>query len=76
MLSPSTAARDRGKKRRLYLASGVEEYWIVDLDARVIERWRQGDMRPEIVDGKFAFALNVGVAGAIDLPELFADVLR
>lgn len=76
VLSPSTAARDRGKKRRLYLASGVEEYWIVDLDARVIERWRQGVTRPEIVDGTFEFALNIGVSGSISLPELFAEVLR
>ena len=32
ILSPSTAARDRGKKRQLYLDAGVQEYWIVDID--------------------------------------------
>ncbi len=52
VLSRSTAARDRGTKRRLYLEAGVEEYWIVDLDARLIERWRLGDDGPEIVDGE------------------------
>lgn len=76
ILSPSTAARDRVTKRGLYLESGVEEYWIVDLDAQTIERWRQGDRRPEILAGEFAFALSVGVSGAIALPDLFAEVWR
>jgi Uma2 family endonuclease len=76
VLSASTAARDRGQKRRLYLESAVEEYWIVDLDARVIERWREGDERPEIVDGVLRFALDVGVAGSIDLARYFEEVLR
>lgn len=76
VLSPITASRDRGKKRRLYLESGVEEYWIVDLDARVVERWRQRDMRPEIIDGALQFALHVGVSGSIELPDFFAEILR
>ncbi len=71
VISPSTASRDRGKKRRLYLAAGVEEYWIVDVDARLIERWRQGDDRPEIVDGTLEWSLSTGVSGRIELPSLF-----
>lgn len=49
VLSPGTAARDRGVKRRLY-QEHADEYWIVDLDARLIERWRPGDARPEVLD--------------------------
>ena len=45
--SPSTAARDRGVKRRLYQRESVPEYWIVDCDARCVERWRPGDEVPE-----------------------------
>jgi len=30
---------DRVAKRDLYLESGVDEYWIVDLDAKLVERW-------------------------------------
>ena len=37
ILSPATARRDRGEKLRLYLESGVAEYWIVDPEARTIE---------------------------------------
>lgn len=71
IISPSTAARDRGKKRRLYLESGVEEYWIVDVDARLIERWRPGDKRPEIMDGELRLQLSVGVACVVEVPKLF-----
>ena len=50
VLSPSTAPRDRGAKRRIYQRAGVAEYWVVDSDAALIERWMPGDVRPEIVD--------------------------
>ena len=31
------------------------EYWIVDLDARLIERWRPDDERPEILTGRLVW---------------------
>ncbi len=70
VLSPSTAASDRGSKRRLYRDAGVEEYWIVDIAARVVERWQQGDDRPEIVDGILEWKLRTA-SGSVNLPELF-----
>jgi Uma2 family endonuclease len=39
ILSPSTAARDRGIKLDRYRLFGVPEYWIVDPDERRIEVW-------------------------------------
>ena len=36
ILSPSTEARDRTVKRALYARHGVNEYWLVDADARTI----------------------------------------
>ncbi|MCC7054879.1 MAG: Uma2 family endonuclease [Gemmatimonadaceae bacterium] len=48
VLSPSTARFDRVVKRGRYQRYGVE-YWIVDLDARVVERWTPASDRPEIV---------------------------
>lgn len=49
VLSPGTARRDRGKKREIYQAAGVSEYWIVDIDSRMIERWTPEHDRPEIL---------------------------
>ena len=46
VLSPSSSRHDRVRKRLLYQRH-VPEYWIVDLDARLIERWRSEDERPE-----------------------------
>ena len=74
VLSPSTAALARGKRRVSYLARGIEEYWIVDLEAHAVERWRQGFTQPEIVSGDLAFALSVGLAGTINLREVFARI--
>lgn len=76
VVSPSTSARDRGIKRRLYIEAGVEEYWIVDLDGRVFERWRRGNALPEVVDSEFRFAVGKGISGVFDLQRYFADVLR
>jgi Uma2 family endonuclease len=38
-ISPSSARTDRVEKREHYLDAGVEEYWVVDLEARMVERW-------------------------------------
>lgn len=37
VLSPSTAANDRGCKKRMFARFGVPEYWIVDADACTLE---------------------------------------
>jgi Uma2 family endonuclease len=55
VLSSSTARADRQVKRRLYQRQNVPEYWIVDVDARIIERWRPEDERPEILSERLAW---------------------
>jgi len=40
VLSPSTAAADRGIKRQLAARYGAPHYWLVDPDARLIETYR------------------------------------
>jgi Uma2 family endonuclease len=76
VLSPSTAQRDRFMKRRTFQRAGIPEYWIVDLDARAVERWRPGDDRPEILDDRLTWAPEgAGEPLRITLPELFTQVL-
>ena len=70
VISPASARHDRGPKRVLYGAQRVDEYWIVDTDSRVIERWTPGDPRPEVLAVRLAWqpdpanaALEIDVAG-------------
>lgn len=74
--SPSTARYDRGLKRRFYQRAGVAEYWIVDLDARLVERWQPHDTRPEVLVDRLTW--RPGPAGeslTIDLAAFFARVM-
>jgi Uma2 family endonuclease len=75
-LSPATARADRHKKRHIYMEEDVGEYWIVDLDARVFERWRKGDDRPEILSESLGWQPRADIpALIIDLPAYFTEVL-
>ncbi len=76
VLSPSTARYDRLVKRRMFQRLGIAEYWIADLDARLVERWRPTDSRPEVLAEFLEW--HPGGAGeplAIDLPALFESVM-
>ncbi|HEX8395567.1 MAG TPA: Uma2 family endonuclease [Longimicrobium sp.] len=72
--SPATAVRDRGIKRHQYAAHGVPEYWIIDTDARAVERYRliDGELRPvETVTGTLEWQPAPGSAEfAIDVAHL------
>ena len=75
VLSPSTARYDRLTKRVRYQRQGVE-YWIVDLDARVVERWAPSDERPEILGGELRWRPSAAAPElTIDLDAFFAEVL-
>lgn len=48
VLSPATARHDRVVKRRCYQRAGVPVYWVVDLDARIVEVWTPEAEMPTI----------------------------
>lgn len=76
VLSPATARNDRLVKPALYQRKAVE-YWIMDLDAQLLERWLPGADRPEIWSAGFTWhPSGVAEAFALDLPAFFARVLR
>lgn len=67
VLSPSTAARDRGVKKRAYLAAGVEEYWIIDPVARTLEQMVLGKDKhghPEY-DLRYTFGTEETLTGVV-----------
>jgi len=76
VLSPGTARLDQVRKRALYQREGVDEYWIVDVDARVVQRWRPGDDRPEMLSDRLEW-LPPGARESlvVDLSRYFAEVV-
>ncbi len=75
-LSPSTARADRQIKRRRYQRHGVAEYWIMDLDAQLVERWRPADERPEVLAEQLSwFPAGTARPFELDLPAFFTAVL-
>jgi Uma2 family endonuclease len=63
VLSPSTAARDRGVKMRRYAAAGIPHYWLLDPRSRVLEPYRLTPQGYELL-GRFG-------PGTVFRPELF-----
>jgi Uma2 family endonuclease len=77
VLSPSTARADRYNKRNTYQRYRVPEYWIVDLDARIVERWRPDETRPEILSQLLTWQPSAALPVLeIDLLAYFSRVFR
>ena len=72
VVSYSSKRTDRIEKRQLYQEEGVAEYWIVDTDARVVERWRPGAAAPESLNETLSWQPVASVPPlVIDLTEMF-----
>ena len=74
ILSPSSSRHDRVRKRPLYQRH-VADYWIVDLDARLIEHWAPGDDRPELLTEVLVWQPGGATSRfELDLPAFFTSV--
>ncbi len=74
VLSPSSGRYDRGSKRRLYQRH-VPEYWIFDLEARLVERWGPNDERPEVLHQSLEWhPLGADAAFVMDLAPFFSRI--
>ncbi len=74
ILSPSTAYYDLKKKKRLYEASGVKEYWIVDPEAREIEIYALVEGRFELFGreaGQGTITSKLLAGFSVDLADVF-----
>jgi Uma2 family endonuclease len=76
VLSPSSERQDRVVKRRFFQRLGVPEYWVFDLDARAVERWRPGDQVPDISATRLEWRpTGSRAAFTLDLAAYFRRVL-
>ncbi len=72
VISPSSARTDRVTKRDFYMEHGVAEYWVVDLDARVVERWTPTGETPHVERETLEWQPLAGSRPlTIELPVLF-----
>lgn len=74
VLSPSTARNDRVIKRGLYQRAAID-YWIIDLDARVVEQWAVGADRPAVCAEQVSWCpVGAAVALTVDVIALMARI--
>lgn len=60
-----------------YQRHGVPEYWIVDLDSCLFERWRPGDERPEILHDTIEWVPDQTNPGlTIDIEAFFGEIFE
>lgn len=75
IISSSTVTADRVLKRELYMNAGVSEYWIVDLDGRIVEQWSPQRATPtfsrEVLDWH---PLGAAAPLSIELVPLFEKI--
>ncbi len=75
VISPSSRSRDRIVKRPRYQRAGIAEYWIVDIESRLVDRWTQAHERPEIITETLHWSPpGAGTVFSIDIQALFAAV--
>ena len=75
VISPSSVRTDRVGKRDHYMSPGVPEYWVVDVDARIVEQWRPERPTPVVATRSLTWSpTDTKAALTIDLPALFDRV--
>lgn len=76
VLSPSTAHADYQRKRTIYLTSGVAEYWVVNVEARNVSRWRRADEPGEVLSDRLTWRpAGMPAPFAVDLAAFFDEAL-
>ena len=76
VLSATTARRDRGPKRELYMRAAIDEYWIVDHEKRRVRVVRRGEPDVEARDRVTWFPAGASEPLVIDLSTLFRESLE
>jgi Uma2 family endonuclease len=74
VMSPSSAANDRGRKMRLLARFGVREYWIVDPLENIVERFvREGNdfAKPIVVSEDDALTSSVLPGFEVSAAQIF-----
>jgi Uma2 family endonuclease len=75
VISASSITTDRVEKRDYYMSARVPDYWVVDVDARVIERWNPDRATPLVERRSLDWQpANARTPLTIDLAALFEQI--
>lgn len=70
--SPSDPAYDYHTKRALYLREGVEEYWVLNAEARNLSRWRGATDPGEVLSERVTWhPAGMTAPLVVELPAFF-----
>ncbi|ELS04270.1 hypothetical protein Xen7305DRAFT_00039980 [Xenococcus sp. PCC 7305] len=69
-VSNATLEDDLGRKKRIYANAGINEYWVINLQATEVIIFRE----PSGNDYKTKFTINEGTTNAIAFPDLQIEV--
>jgi Uma2 family endonuclease len=72
VFSPTTRRRDGDQKKKLYLEVGIDEYWMVDPEQRVVTIVRPGHTHRVVSDLLTWSPAGTNAAFAITLDKVFA----
>lgn len=74
VVSPSNPILDYQVKRNLYLREGVNEYWVINPDARNVSRWNGRDDPGEVLSRAVSWhPAGMPTAFTLDLQQFFTD---
>jgi Uma2 family endonuclease len=77
IISPSSICTDRITKRDYYLDVGVPDYFIVDVDARIIEWWTQRRDTPLVLRDELTWQpTGAQTALTVPLPAFFDRIFE
>lgn len=71
ILSPSNPKHDREIKMKLYLKSGIREYWIVDPMSEQVEQYQLLDGSYQLIEHEEIVSLTIMDGVSVDLSELW-----
>ena len=75
--SPGNPLLDYQVKRDLYLREGLAEYWVVNVEARNVSRWRGRDDPGDVVSRRLEWLPpGAGSPFVLDLASFFDEALR
>jgi len=67
VLSPSTAMKDKIIKKRVYECGGVKEYFIIEPEYKIVEKF-------ELIDGEYKFIGNFSIEDKLEVKCLEENI--